>query len=98
MRLFQAALDTPLDSPFSANLSVHGLHFTVCAPSSIPPPFRGVSHNYVDVLKACGGGGVPALYDASRCTRCEGYSSIAFGDAQVDLALAAQRRKGLLPS
>ena len=33
MRLFQAALDTPLDSPFSATLSVHGLHFTVCAPS-----------------------------------------------------------------
>ena len=32
MRLFQAALDTPLDSPFSATLSVHGLHFTVCAP------------------------------------------------------------------
>ena len=29
MRLFQAALDTPLDSPFSATLSVHGLHFTV---------------------------------------------------------------------
>ena len=34
MRLFQAALDTPLDSPFSATLSVHGLHFTVCAPST----------------------------------------------------------------
>ena len=33
MRLFQAALDTPLDSPFSATLSVHGLHFTVRAPS-----------------------------------------------------------------
>ena len=33
MRLFQAALDTPLDSPFFANLSVHGLHFTVYAPS-----------------------------------------------------------------
>ena len=31
MRLFQAALDTRLDSPFSATLSVHGLHFTVCA-------------------------------------------------------------------
>ena len=30
---FQAALDTALDSPFSATLSVHGLHFTVCAPS-----------------------------------------------------------------
>ena len=33
MRLLQGALDTPLDSPFSATLSVHGLHFTVCAPS-----------------------------------------------------------------
>ena len=29
MRLFQAALDTLLDSPFAATLSVHGLHFTV---------------------------------------------------------------------
>ena len=29
MRLFQAPLDTPLDSPFSATLSVHGLHFTL---------------------------------------------------------------------
>ena len=38
MRLFQAALDTPVDSPFSATLSVHGLHFTVCAPSSLPNP------------------------------------------------------------
>ena len=33
MRLFQATLDTPLDNPFSATLSVHGLHFTVYAPS-----------------------------------------------------------------
>ena len=34
VRLFQAALDAPLDSPFSVTLSVHGLHFTVCAPSN----------------------------------------------------------------
>ena len=33
MRLFQAALDTCLDSPFVASLSVHGLHFTDYAPS-----------------------------------------------------------------
>ena len=33
MHLFQGALDTPLDSPLSATLSIHGLHFTVCAPS-----------------------------------------------------------------
>ena len=33
MRLFQAALDTCLDSPFFASLSVHGLHFTVYLPS-----------------------------------------------------------------
>ena len=33
MRLFQAALDTCLDSPFFESLSVHGLHFTVYAPS-----------------------------------------------------------------
>ena len=35
MGLFQAALDTCLDSPFFASLSVHGLHFTVYAPSKI---------------------------------------------------------------
>ena len=39
MRLFQAALGTPLDSPFSASLSVHGLHFTVYAPSKFQPGF-----------------------------------------------------------
>ena len=33
MRLFQAALDTCLGSPFFASLSVHGLHFTVYVPS-----------------------------------------------------------------
>ena len=33
MRLFQAPLDTCLGSPFFASLSVHGLHFTVYAPS-----------------------------------------------------------------
>ena len=32
MRLLQAPLDTCLDSRFFACLSVHGLHFTVCAP------------------------------------------------------------------
>ena len=40
MRLFPAALDTPLDSPFSATLSVHGLHFTVYAPSILLPRLR----------------------------------------------------------
>ena len=34
VHLLQAALDTCLDSPFFASLSVHGLHFTVYAPSS----------------------------------------------------------------
>ena len=33
VRLFQAALDTCLNSPFFASLSVHGLDFTVYAPS-----------------------------------------------------------------
>ena len=46
MRLFQAALDTPLNSPFSATLSVHGLHFTVCAPSS----FAGAPSDYLTNL------------------------------------------------
>ena len=40
MRLFQAALDIPLDSPFSATLSSHGLHFTVYVPSSDTHHFR----------------------------------------------------------
>ena len=35
MRLFQAPLDTCLDSPLLAGLSVHGLHFTVYEPSMI---------------------------------------------------------------
>ena len=34
MRHFQAALDTCLGSPLLACLSVHGLHFTVYAPSN----------------------------------------------------------------
>ena len=55
MRLFQAPLDACLDSPFFVGLSVHGLHFTVYAPSIfwgvdifgfLPPPllllFMGV--------------------------------------------------------
>ena len=42
MRLFQAALDTCLDNPFFASLSVHGLHFTVYAPSSILSTFPTV--------------------------------------------------------
>ena len=33
---FQAPLDTCLDSPCFASLSVHGLHFTVYAPSKNP--------------------------------------------------------------
>ena len=33
MRLFQAPLNTCLNSPFFVTLSVHGLHFTVYAPS-----------------------------------------------------------------
>ena len=45
--LFQAPLDTPLDSPFSATLSVHGLHFTVCAPSNS----RVSPDDYGDVLR-----------------------------------------------
>ena len=42
MRLFQVALDTPLDSPFSATLSVHGLHFTVWRAFELGN-FQGVS-------------------------------------------------------
>ena len=34
MCLFQAPLDTCLDSPLLASLSVHDLHFTVHAPST----------------------------------------------------------------
>ena len=46
MRLSQAALDTCLDSPFFASLSVHGWHFTVYAPlthalSDMAPAMQG---------------------------------------------------------
>ena len=46
MCLFQAGLDTCLDSPFLASLSVHGLCFTVYAPSTFETqrktkPFEG---------------------------------------------------------
>ena len=41
------------------------------------------------------GGGV-YQHVASRCTRCEGYASIAFGLAQVD-SVALAKTKGLLP-
>ena len=34
MRLFRAALDTCLNSPLFASLSVHGLHFTACVLSN----------------------------------------------------------------
>ena len=44
MHHFQAALDTPLDNLFFATLSVHGLHFTVCAPSK-RDPFRNMGGN-----------------------------------------------------
>ena len=49
VRLFEAALDTCLDSPFFASLSVHGLHFTVYTPSikafdwAMPPVRLGLS-------------------------------------------------------
>ena len=44
MRLFQAALDTCLGSPFFASLSVHGLHFTFYAPSKTPECREGNAH------------------------------------------------------
>ena len=47
MRLFQAALDTRLDNPFSATLSVHGLHFTVCAPSILVGVWNGWGYGLV---------------------------------------------------
>ena len=53
MRLFQAALDTPLDSPFSATLSVHGSHFTVYAASRKPAWPHGASKaTLLDATKA----------------------------------------------
>ena len=53
MRLFQAALDTCLDSPFFAGLSVHSLHFTVYAPSiclEILPELRFRAFAHCQVL------------------------------------------------
>ena len=55
------------------------------------------------VVEACsvweqlGDGGCTSMqHVASRCTRCEGYASIAFGLAQVD-SVALAKTKGLLP-
>ena len=50
MRLFKAALNTCLDSPFFASLSVHGLHFTVYAPSrwSASVGFISTSETWTD--------------------------------------------------
>ena len=42
LHLFQAALDTCLDSPLFTSLSVHGLHFTVYAPSKRGHAFRSI--------------------------------------------------------
>ena len=59
MCLFQAALDTCLDSPLFASLSVHGLHFTVYAPSICPEFCSEFSPNYlrgVFVLRFVGNG------------------------------------------
>ena len=56
MRPFQGPLDTSLDSPFSASLSVHGLHFTVCVPSICPkfcPILRPESQTSARVIKIC---------------------------------------------
>ena len=50
MRLFQAALDTCLDSPLFASLSVHGLHFTVYAPSKHMKPCFSLAVTKVRVL------------------------------------------------
>ena len=58
MRLFQAALDTCLDSPFFASLSVHGLLFTVYAPSieSCPQLSRNVVPAWGCLpCRSCGG-------------------------------------------
>ena len=45
MRLFQARLDTCLDSPFFVSLSSHSLHFTVYAASdsNLFKSFEGLS-------------------------------------------------------
>ena len=50
MRPFQAALDTCLDSPFFASLSVHGLHFTVYAPSKEMQVHPAISNTVVSEL------------------------------------------------
>ena len=67
MRLFQAALDTPLDSPFSATLSVHGLHFTVCAPSKFCPSWS-VSGGSLLASFAVLGGGWCGVGETEFCT------------------------------
>ena len=51
MRLFQAALDTPLDSPFSATLSVHGLFaFELLGISNFRPRLPGCLVRFLSLV------------------------------------------------
>ena len=52
MRLFQAVLDTCLDSPFFASLSLHGLHFTVYAPSGQISPLGFPQFAHIQARKS----------------------------------------------
>ena len=51
MRLFKAALDTCLDSPFFSSLSVHGLHFTVYAASKSAGLNINLAKNSLEAMK-----------------------------------------------
>ena len=77
MRLFQAALDTCLDSPFFASLSIHGLHFTVYAPSNLQfvPQHHGPRNCHL--CKACRCAAVkfcPEIARGSRHGKCREIS------------------------
>ena len=54
VRVYRACLD----SPFFSSLSVHGLHFTVCAPSNLEPAEEG-SNFPSGRFCVCAGPGLP---------------------------------------
>ena len=67
---FQAALDTCLDSPSFASLSVHGLHFTVYAPSSSDCAVSNLSQfTVVVVARFCKKVATPPLQPPPTCYR-----------------------------
>ena len=82
MHLFQDAPDTPLDSPFFATLSVHGLHFTVCTPSIF---FGHVSDRFSDPFSRFANHFSCRLNKSLRCTNAQPFLCNELGPFQAIL-------------